>query len=127
MKIFGNLLWLFFGGFAAALEYFAASLALMFTIVGIPFALQTFKIGIYVLWPFGQHVVYDSQAHGCLHTFMNILWFFLGGIWIWLTHIVFGLLLLVTIIGIPLARKQFELAGLALHPFGRRVVMDSPF
>ena len=127
MKLLGNVLWLLFGGLEAACGYFVAGLGMMLTIVGIPFGIQAFKIGVYVLWPFGQRVEYDAEAHGCLHTLMNIIWFFIGGIWIWLTHIGFGILLFITIIGIPFARKQFELAGLALHPFGRRVVMDEGF
>lgn len=122
MRIFGNIIWLIFGGIESALAYFTSGLAMMLTIIGIPFGLQSFKIGIYVLWPFGQKVVLDKEQHGCLHTAMNILWFFLGGFWICCIHILFGALLYITIIGIPFGNKQFELVGLALHPFGRKVV-----
>jgi len=53
---------------------------------------------------------------------MNIIWLFIGGIWIMLTHILFGLLLGITIIGIPWAKQHFKMASLALTPFGRRIV-----
>ncbi len=122
MKFLGNVIWLIFGGFAIALEYFMASMLLLVTIIGIPFALQTMKLGILALWPFGSEVVQTTPPSGCLTTFMNVLWFFVGGFWILLTHLAFGILLFVTIIGIPWAQQHFKLAGLALTPFGRDIV-----
>ena len=121
MKILGNIIWLVFGGFAIALEYFAASIALMITIIGIPFGLQTIKLGILALWPFGSEVVQTEQPSGCLSTLMNIIWFFVGGFWIMLTHVVFGVLFFITIVGIPWGKQHFKLAGLALTPFGRTI------
>ena len=87
MKLLGNIIWLIFGGINIALEYFVAGLILMLTIVGIPFGLQSFKLGILALWPFGTKVEWMQSQPGCLSTFMNVLWFFVGGIWIFLTHI----------------------------------------
>jgi uncharacterized membrane protein YccF (DUF307 family) len=55
---------------------------------------------------------------------MNIIWFFVGGLWIWLTHIFFGILLAITIIGWPFAQQHFKLAALALKPFGREISLD---
>ncbi len=121
MKILGNIIWLVFGGFAIALEYFAASIALMITIIGIPFGLQTIRLGILALWPFGSEVVHIEQPTGCLSQLMNIIWFFVGGFWIMITHLAFGLLLFITIIGIPWGKQHFKLAGLALTPFGREI------
>ena len=121
MKILGNLIWLLFGGFAIFIEYILAGVALCITIIGIPFGLQAFKLGILALWPFGQKIEYMDYAPGCLSTVMNVLWFFIGGIWIALTHLLFGILLAITIIGIPFARQHFKLASLALTPFGYRV------
>ena len=63
----------------------------------------------------------ESQP-GCLSMFMNVLWFFVGGIWICLTHIFYGLLLCITIIGIPWGKMHFRLAKLALSPFGMEVI-----
>ncbi|ADE83511.1 hypothetical protein PRMUPPPA20_17250 [Xylanibacter ruminicola] len=122
MKLLGNIIWLIFGGINIALEYFVAGLILMLTIVGIPFGLQSFKLGILALWPFGTKVEWMQSQPGCLSTFMNILWFFVGGIWIWLTHIFYGFILCITIIGIPFGKMHFRLAKLALSPFGRAVI-----
>lgn len=122
MKFLGNIIWLVFGGFAIALEYFVASMFLLITIIGIPFALQTMKLGILALWPFGSEVVQTNKPSGCLTTLMNVIWFFVGGFWIMLTHLAFGILLLITIIGIPWAQQHFKLAGLALTPFGRDII-----
>ncbi|MBN2639759.1 MAG: YccF domain-containing protein [Bacteroidales bacterium] len=122
MKFLGNLLWLLFGGLATALEYFVSSILLFVTIVGIPFGLQTLKLGVLALWPFGSQVRSVAQPTGCLTTIMNIIWILIGGIWISLTHIGFGILLAITIVGIPFAKQHFKMAGLALTPFGKEVV-----
>lgn len=125
MKILGNIIWLIFGGLGVALEYFTSSLVLMITIIGIPFGLATMKLGILALWPFGSHVVDRPQGSGCANVFMNVLWFFIGGIWIALTHLGFGLLLGITIVGIPWAKMHFRLMRLALTPFGKQIVNDN--
>jgi uncharacterized membrane protein YccF (DUF307 family) len=104
------------------MEYLAASLVLMITIIGIPFALQTIKLAILELWPFGAEIRIRENQPGCLSTLMNFIWIFVGGFWIFLTHLFFGFLLGITIIGIPFAKQHFKLAGLALTPFGREVV-----
>lgn len=122
MKLLGNIIWLIFGGINIALEYFVAGLILILTIVGIPFGLQSFKLGILALWPFGTKVEWMQSQPGCLSTFMNVLWFFVGGIWIFLTHIFYGFILCITIIGIPFGKMHFRLAKLALSPFGRAVI-----
>ncbi|MGQ8338214.1 YccF domain-containing protein [Sunxiuqinia sp. A32] len=122
MSTLGNIIWIVFGGFLVFLQYLIGGLVLCLTIVGIPFGIQTFKLALLALWPFGKNIEYMDYAPGCLSTIMNILWLIFGGIWIALTHLVFGLLFAITIIGIPLARQHFKLMSLALTPFGRRVV-----
>ena len=122
MKLLGNIIWLVFGGIHIAIEYFAASLALMITIVGIPFGLQSLKLGILALWPFGSKVKWKESEPGCLSLFMNVLWFIIGGVWIFLTHLFYGILLCITIIGIPFGKMHFRLARLAISPFGKEVV-----
>jgi len=112
---------LIFGGFAVAIEYFVSSIVMMLTIIGIPFGIQTIKLGMLALWPFGSEVVQVEKPSGCLTTFMNILWFFVGGLWIMLTHVFFGVLFYLTILGIPWGNQHFKLAGLALTPFGREI------
>ena len=121
MKLLGNILWLIFGGIETAIEYFLAGLAMMVTIIGIPFGLQAIKIGVLELWPFGSTIVEKENGHGCLNLFMNVLWFFIGGVWIWLTHILFGVLLYITIIGIPFGKQHFKMAKIALSPFGKEI------
>jgi uncharacterized membrane protein YccF (DUF307 family) len=121
MKVIGNILWLVFGGIITAIEYLIASLLLMITIIGIPFGIQTLKLGLLALWPFGSKVTDNGSSGGCLSVIMNILWILVGGIWICATHLVFGLLLCITIIGIPFGMQHFKLAGLALTPFGKSI------
>jgi len=121
MSTLGNLIWLVFGGFIVFLEYMVSGFLLCLTIIGIPFGLQAFKLAFLALWPFGKTIGYKSYAPGCLSTIMNILWLLIGGIWIALTHLIFGLLLGITIIGIPWAKQHFKLMSLALTPFGREI------
>jgi uncharacterized membrane protein YccF (DUF307 family) len=121
MKFLGNIIWLLFGGLLIALEYFFAGLLLMITIVGIPFGLQAWKIALLALWPFGSKVTDGGNSGGCLLVFMNIVWILIGGIWISLSHLVFGLFLCITIIGIPFGRQHFKMAALALTPFGKNI------
>ncbi len=122
MNIVMNLLWLIFGGIFTAVEYLISSLLMMITIIGIPFGLQTLKLAMLALWPFGKQVVSRPESGGCLSLIMNVLWIFLGGFWICVSHLVFGLVLCITIIGIPFGRQHFKLAGLALTPFGKDIL-----
>lgn len=122
MHFLGNLIWLFLGGIIIAIEYFIGSIILMITIVGIPFGLQTLKMASLAIWPFGRDTRVDIRASGCLYTIMNIIWLLTGGLWIALTHAVFGLILCITIIGIPFGLQHFKLTAIALSPFGRDIV-----
>lgn len=117
-----NILWILLGGLVTCVEYIVSSLLLMVTIVGIPFGLQTLKLAILALCPFGRQVRTAPHSGGCLSTLMNVIWILVGGIWICLSHLGFGLLLCITIIGIPFGRQHFKLAGLALTPFGKEIV-----
>lgn len=122
MKTLGNILWFIFGGFMIAIEYFIASIALMITIIGIPFGMQTIKLAILSLWPFGSRVMTIDDSWGCFNIVMNVIWIIIGGFWIALTHLAWGVLLCLTIIGIPFGLQHFKLIKLALFPFGRKVV-----
>jgi uncharacterized membrane protein YccF (DUF307 family) len=121
MKFIGNILWLLFGGLITSIEYVISALLLMITIIGIPFGLQILKLAQLALWPFGSNVTDKGSAGGCLNVVMNVLWLICGGLCICLTHLFFGLLLCVTIIGIPFGRQHFKMAGLALTPFGKSI------
>jgi uncharacterized membrane protein YccF (DUF307 family) len=122
MNFLGNLIWLIFGGLVIAIEYFIGSILLMITIVGIPFGIQTLKMGALALWPFGRDTRVHDRASGCLYILMNIIWLLCGGLWIAITHALFGLLLCITIIGIPFGLQHFKLTAIALNPFGRDIV-----
>lgn len=117
-----NLLWLVFGGIFTAVEYLIASFLMMITIIGIPFGMQTLKLAGLALWPFGKEVRSGARSDGCLYILMNVFWIFIGGIWISLSHLVFGLVLCITVIGIPFGLQHFKLAALALTPFGKDIV-----
>lgn len=121
MGCFMNLLWLLLGGIVTAVEYVVASILLMITVVGIPFGMQTLKLAALAFWPFGKEVRTGERAGGCLYIVMNVVWILLGGIWICLSHLLFGAVLCITIIGIPFGLQHFKLAGLALTPFGRDI------
>lgn len=122
MNVVGNLIWLIFGGIIIAIEYFIGSIVLMITIIGIPYGLQTLKMASLAIWPFGRDTRVHSRASGCLYILMNILWLLTGGICIAVTHAIFGLLLCITIIGIPFGLQHFKLTAIALSPFGRDIV-----
>ncbi|MCF0056804.1 YccF domain-containing protein [Dyadobacter sp. CY356] len=121
MNLIGNIIWLVFGGFIVAIEYFIAGFVLCCTIIGIPFGLQCFKIGILTLMPFGRDVREVPGQTGCLSMIFNIIWIFIGGIWIALTHLIFGILLAITIIGLPFAKQHFKLMSLSFTPFGKDI------
>ena len=121
MNLLLNILWIILGGLLVCLEYIVGSVLLMITIIGIPFGLQSLKLALLAWCPFGQRVVSTPSDGGCLSVLMNILWIFCGGIWIALTHLAFGVLLCITVIGIPFGMQHFKLAGLALTPFGKTV------
>ena len=122
MNILGNILWVIFGGFLLFLEYMLGGLLLCCTIIGIPFGLQVFQIGMLALFPFGQTAVVTDPTVGCLSALMNLIWILFGGIEIALTHLLLGIVFCCTIIGIPFGLQHFKLMGLALTPFGRSVV-----
>jgi uncharacterized membrane protein YccF (DUF307 family) len=122
MNLLGNLIWLIFGGIIIAIEYFVGSIILMVTIIGIPFGIQTLKMASLALWPFGRDTRVQPRASGCLYILMNVIWLLTGGLWIAVTHLVFGALLCITIIGIPFGLQHFKLTAIALSPFGRDIV-----
>lgn len=121
MKFLGNILWLVLGGLVVALVYFLVGLLFCLTVIGIPFGVQLIKLGVYALWPFGHELVYGPGQPGCLSTVMNLLWILLGWWEIALTHLVFGLILCVTIIGIPWGLQHFKMAIGSIFPFGKEI------
>lgn len=117
-----NILWVVLAGFWLFLGYVAAGVVMCLTIIGIPFGIQSFKLAGFVLWPFGRTVVDRPEGTTPLNVVGNVLWLLLGGIWLAASHAIAGLVLCLTIIGIPLGIANFKLIPLALTPFGKEVV-----
>jgi len=132
MALLLNILWLVFGGFVAGCAWLLGGAILAITIVGLPWAFSAWRIAGFVFWPFGREVVsreiYNGEGDlgtGCLGMIMNIVWFVFAGWWIALTHVIIAIGEAVTIIGIPFALKDIQLAQLALAPVGKTIV-DKP-
>lgn len=122
MRVVLNLIWLILAGVWLAIGYLIAGAILCITIIGIPFGMQAFKLAGYALWPFGRALVPSAGRNRGLSIIGNILWFILAGWWLALEHLAVGILLCLTIIGIPLGVACFKMAGAALVPFGKEVV-----
>lgn len=121
MKTLGNIIWFIFGGLELAIAYFVLGIIQLIFVVTIPFALQSFKLGLYTLWPFGRALV-QGDPEKKPSTIGNVLWFVFAGLWLAIGHVIAGIVMLITIIGIPLAPTHFKLASAALMPFGKEVV-----
>lgn len=121
MKLILNLVWLVFSGLWLFLGYLLAGVLLCVTVIGIPFGIAAFRIGVYALWPFGYTAAErrDAGAASCVG---NVLWLVLAGWWLAIGHIVTGVLLCVTVIGIPLGIANFKLIPVSLTPLGREIV-----
>ncbi|MDT0546125.1 MULTISPECIES: YccF domain-containing protein [Streptomyces] len=127
MKTILNLIWLVLSGFWLACAYVIAGLILFITIIGIPFAFASWRIAGFALWPFGRTAVprRDAGAPSCIG---NVLWLVLAGWWLALGHVITGVILCVTIIGIPLGLANFKLIPISLTPLGHEIVStDRPF
>lgn len=118
MSLFGNLIWLIFGGFFAAAGYIIGGLGMCLTIVGIPFGLQSIKLGVATLAPFGKEVVVEEHEGG-LALIFDVIWIVLFGWEIAIAHLVASVLLGITVIGLPFAKQHIKLIPVALFPFQR--------
>lgn len=123
MRTIGNILWVILAGIWLALGYAIAGVFFCITIIGIPFGIQAFKLAGLALWPFGRTVVPTGES-GCLQVGANIVWLVLFGWELFLISLVAGLLLCITIIGIPFGIQAFKMSVLGLWPFGRTVVRE---
>ncbi|MEU4685248.1 YccF domain-containing protein [Streptomyces xinghaiensis] len=127
MKTLLNLIWLVLSGFWLALAYVLAGLICFVLIITIPFGIASFRIAGYALWPFGKTTVERRDA-GAGSLIGNVLWIIFAGWWLALGHIVTGLALCVTIIGIPFGIANFKMIPISLMPLGREIVpTDRPF
>ena len=124
MRLLLNLLWLVLAGFWLFLEYMVVGALWCLTIIGIPFGIAAFRIGVFALWPFGRTVV-DKPGAGVGSAIGNVFWFIFSGIWLAIGHAVTGVLLCLTVIGIPLGLANFKLIPVSLFPLGKDIVPTS--
>ncbi|MFC4911757.1 YccF domain-containing protein [Actinomadura gamaensis] len=126
MRTLLNIVWLVFAGFWMALGYAVAGIICCILIITIPFGIASFRIAMFALWPFGQKVVKRSDA-GTGSCVGNAIWLVFAGIWLAIGHIVTGIALCITIIGIPFGIANFKLVPISLTPLGREIVpADDP-
>jgi uncharacterized membrane protein YccF (DUF307 family) len=121
VRTLGNVLWLLLAGIWLAIGYAVAGIVSFILIITIPFGIASFRLAGYVLWPFGRTVVWRRDA-GVWSILGNIIWLLLVGWELALAHLVAGLLLFITIIGIPFGVACWKMIPLALLPLGREVV-----
>lgn len=121
MRTVGNVLWLVLAGWWLALGYALAGLLAFLTVIGIPFGIASFRLASFVLWPFGRTVVFKRRA-GVLSLVGNVVWILLVGWELALAHLVAGLLLCLTVVGIPFGVACWKMVPLALVPLGREIV-----
>ena len=125
MRTLGNILWFLLAGLWLAIGYAVAGLIAFILIVTIPFGIASFRLAGYVIWPFGRTVVWQREA-GVWSVIGNIIWVLVVGWELAIAHLVAGLLLFITIVGIPLGVACWKMIPLALFPLGREVVpLDS--
>jgi len=116
-----NIIWFVLAGLWMAIGYAFAALICFVFIITIPFGIAALRIGVFALWPFGKTVVKRADA-GIASGIGNVLWFVLCGWWLALMHLLTGVLLCLTVIGIPLGLGNFKLIPVSLLPFGREIV-----
>ena len=121
MSLVGNLIWLVLGGFIAGMFYIIGGALMCLTVVGIPFGLQAIRLGVATFSPFGRDVVPSPRQSG-LKLLFDIVWILLFGWEIAMAHLTFGLILAITIVGLPFAKQHFKLVPVALLPFSQELV-----
>ena len=127
MRAILNIIWLLFCGIWMAIAYFFAGLVCFILIITIPFGIASWRIANYVLWPFGRTIDRRETA-GVASLIGNIIWIILFGWWLAIGHLVFGIAMCLTIIGIPLGVASFKIIPITLVPLGVQIVpSDRPF
>jgi uncharacterized membrane protein YccF (DUF307 family) len=126
VRLLLNLIWLIFGGLVLAAGYALAALVMLLLIVTIPFGIAAGRIALFCLWPFGRTIVRKPGA-GAGSLIGNVIWFVLAGWWLAIGHVITGVAMCLTIVGIPLGLANFKLIPVSVTPFGREIVnTDQP-
>jgi uncharacterized membrane protein YccF (DUF307 family) len=126
MRLILNVIWLILCGWWMAILYFLVGLIAFILIITIPFGIAAFRIGGYVLWPFGRQIEVRRDA-GIGSLIGNIIWILLFGWELALGHLISGIALCLTIIGIPLGLANFKIIPISIMPLGVRVTSGRPF
>jgi len=121
MRTILNIIWVILAGFWLWVGYVFAGILLCIPIVTIPWAIASFRIARYSFWPFGREVV-DKPTSGLGSLLGNVIWVILAGWWLAIGHIVSGIALCLTIIGIPMGIADFKLVPVSLMPLGKQIV-----
>jgi len=121
MRTLLNIIWLVLAGFWLFLAYVLAGVLLCIPIITIPWAIASFRTANYVLWPFGRMIV-DKPGAGVGSFIGNVIWVVFAGIWLAIGHLLSGIALFITIIGIPLALADFKMIPISLMPLGKDIV-----
>jgi uncharacterized membrane protein YccF (DUF307 family) len=121
VRVLLNVIWLVFGGLWLALGYAVVGIVMCILIITIPFGIAAFRIALFCIWPFGRTLIRRDDA-GAGSVIGNVIWFILAGWWLAIGHLVTGVLMCLTIIGIPLGLANFKLIPVSLTPFGREIV-----
>ena len=121
MRLLLNIIWFVLAGLWMAIGYAFAALIMFILIITIPFGIASLRIAIYALWPFGRTIV-RHPSHGVASTIGNVIWFVLAGWWLAIAHLITGVALCLTIIGVPLGLANFKLIPISLTPLGREIV-----
>jgi uncharacterized membrane protein YccF (DUF307 family) len=121
VRVLLNLIWLIFGGLLLAVGYAIVALVMFILIITIPFGIASARIALFCLWPFGRTLIRRPDA-GAGSLLGNVIWILLAGWWLALGHLITGVLMCLTIIGIPLGLANFKLIPVSLTPFGRDIV-----
>jgi uncharacterized membrane protein YccF (DUF307 family) len=121
LRLLLNIIWFVLAGLWMAIGYAFAALICFILIITIPFGIASLRIALFALWPFGKTVVRRPDA-GIASGIGNVLWFLLCGWWLALGHLITGILLCLTIIGLPLGLANLKLIPVSLLPLGREIV-----
>jgi uncharacterized membrane protein YccF (DUF307 family) len=122
VKTAGNILWLVLAGWWLALLYLVAGVIACLLIITIPFGLQAFKLANFALWPFGRVAVRSPDADAGTSVVGNVIWIILPGLELAIAHVVAGVILCLTLVGIPLGLASYKMVPLALLRFGKTMV-----
>ena len=127
MRLILNIIWLVLCGFWMFLAYVITGIIVCIFIITIPFGIASFRIAGFALWPFGRTMVNKPDA-GAPSFIGNVIWFLFAGLWLAIAHLITGIALMFTIIGIPLALANFKLIPVSLAPLGKQIVkLNDPY